>query len=58
MLMKSMSTPVEYAPWRGRVLNAVCRGAGTMAGYRRVVRTLGEMLGRQHMHPVREPVPS
>ncbi|CAD6556468.1 Low-affinity inorganic phosphate transporter 1 [Paraburkholderia hiiakae] len=51
MLLKSMSTPVEYAPWWVRVLSAVCLGAGTMVGYRRVVRTLGERLGRQKMTP-------
>lgn len=51
MLLKSMSTPVEYAPWWVRVRSAVCLGAGTMVGYRRVVRTLGERLGRQKMTP-------
>jgi PiT family inorganic phosphate transporter len=50
-LAKSMSGPVEYAPWWVRILSAVCLGAGTMIGYRRVVRTLGERLGRQHMTP-------
>jgi inorganic phosphate transporter, PiT family len=50
-LLKSMSAPVEYAPWWVRILSAICLGAGTMVGYRRVVRTLGERLGRQHMTP-------
>ena len=50
-LLAAMSTPVEYAPWWVRVLSAVCLGAGTMVGYRRVVRTLGERLGRQRMTP-------
>jgi inorganic phosphate transporter, PiT family len=50
-LLKSMSAPVEYAPWWVRVLSAVCLGVGTMVGYRRVVRTLGERLGRQRMTP-------
>lgn len=50
-LRRSMSQPVEYAPWWVRVLSAVCLGLGTMVGYRRVVRTLGERLGRQHMTP-------
>lgn len=50
-LLKAMGTPVEYAPWWVRVLSAICLGAGTMVGYRRVVRTLGERLGRQHMTP-------
>jgi PiT family inorganic phosphate transporter len=50
-LLTSMSLPVEYAPWWVRALSAVCLGAGTMVGYRRVVRTLGERLGRQQMTP-------
>lgn len=50
-LLKSMSLPVEYAPWWVRLLSAICLGAGTMVGYKRVVRTLGERLGRQHMTP-------
>jgi inorganic phosphate transporter, PiT family len=50
-LLKQMSLPVEYAPWWVRVISAICLGAGTMVGYRRVVRTLGERLGRQHMTP-------
>jgi inorganic phosphate transporter, PiT family len=50
-LLKSMSLPVEYAPWWVRLVSAICLGAGTMVGYKRVVRTLGERLGRQHMTP-------
>ena len=40
---------VAYAPCWVRVISIICLGAGTMVGYRRVVRTLGEGLGRQHM---------
>jgi inorganic phosphate transporter, PiT family len=50
-LLESMSLPVEYAPWWVRLVSAICLGAGTMVGYRRVVRTLGERLGRQRMTP-------
>lgn len=50
-LLAAMSAPVEYAPWWVRVLSAVCLGVGTMVGYRRVVRTLGERLGNQRMTP-------
>ena len=42
---------VEYAPWWVRVLSALCLGLGTMIGYRRVVKTLGERLGREHLVP-------
>ncbi|WP_345815620.1 inorganic phosphate transporter [Paraburkholderia sp. PREW-6R] len=50
-LMKQMSEPVEYAPFWVRMLSALCLGLGTMVGYKRVVRTLGERLGKQHMTP-------
>jgi inorganic phosphate transporter, PiT family len=50
-LRKELGKPVEYAPWWVRVLSALCLGIGTMVGYRRVVRTLGERLGKQHMTP-------
>ena len=46
-LMKS----VQYAPWWVRVLSALCLGAGTMIGYKRIVTTLGEKLGKQHLAP-------
>jgi PiT family inorganic phosphate transporter len=42
---------VQYAPFWVRILSALCLGAGTMVGYKRVVRTLGERLGKQHMTP-------
>ncbi len=42
---------VTYAPWWVRVLSAVALGLGTMIGYKRIVRTLGERLGKQHLVP-------
>ncbi len=50
-LQKAMGPPVQYAPIWVRVLSALCLSAGTMVGYKRVVRTLGERLGKQHMTP-------
>jgi PiT family inorganic phosphate transporter len=50
-LAKEMGPPVQYAPVWVRVLSAVCLGLGTMVGYKRVVRTLGERLGKAHMTP-------
>jgi PiT family inorganic phosphate transporter len=50
-LRKTMGPPVQYAPIWVRMLSALCLGIGTMVGYRRVVRTLGERLGKQHMTP-------
>lgn len=42
---------VQYAPWWVRVLSALCLGLGTMIGYRRIVKTLGERLGKSHLVP-------
>jgi PiT family inorganic phosphate transporter len=50
-LRKEMGPPVQYAPIWVRVLSALCLGIGTMVGYKRVVRTLGERLGKSHMTP-------
>ena len=50
-LTKEMGPPVQYAPYWVRILSALCLGLGTMVGYKRVVRTLGERLGKQHMTP-------
>ncbi|MGI4856079.1 MAG: inorganic phosphate transporter [Janthinobacterium lividum] len=50
-LSSQMRLPVEYAPLWVRMLSALCLGVGTMVGYKRVVRTLGERLGKQHMTP-------
>ncbi len=50
-LRKAMGPPVQYAPYWVRVLSALCLGVGTMVGYKRVVTTLGERLGKQHMTP-------
>jgi PiT family inorganic phosphate transporter len=42
---------VEYAPIWVRMLSALCLGAGTMIGYRRIVVTIGERIGKQHLTP-------
>jgi inorganic phosphate transporter, PiT family len=42
---------VQYAPWWVRVLSALCLGLGTMVGYRRIVTTLGERLGKTRLVP-------
>lgn len=42
---------VEYAPVWVRALSALCLGLGTMVGYRRIVHTLGERVGRTHLTP-------
>ena len=42
---------VEYAPMWVRLLSAVCLGLGTMVGYRRIVTTIGERIGKRHLTP-------
>jgi PiT family inorganic phosphate transporter len=50
-LAKTLSKTVEYAPFWVRMLSALCLGVGTMIGYKRIVKTLGERLGNVHLTP-------
>jgi len=50
-LSKRLGSIVEYAPVWVRMLSAICLGVGTMIGYRRIVKTLGERLGNAHLTP-------
>ena len=42
---------VEFAPDWVRVISALCLGLGTMVGYKRIVVTIGEKIGKQHLTP-------
>jgi PiT family inorganic phosphate transporter len=48
---KQLGRAVEYAPLWVRMLSALCLGIGTMFGYKRIVKTLGERLGNIHLTP-------
>ena len=48
---RDMATLVTYAPWWVRILSAVALALGTTIGYKRIVTTLGERLGKQHLVP-------
>jgi PiT family inorganic phosphate transporter len=50
-LSKELGSYVEYAPFWVRMLSALCLGIGTMIGYKRIVKTLGERLGNVHLTP-------
>jgi PiT family inorganic phosphate transporter len=50
-LAKKIGVAVEYAPTWVRMLSALCLGVGTMIGYQRIVKTLGERLGNVHLTP-------
>jgi PiT family inorganic phosphate transporter len=46
-----LTKSTHYVPWWVRALSALCLGIGTMVGYRRIVKTLGERLGKSHLVP-------
>jgi inorganic phosphate transporter, PiT family len=50
-IAKRLGKSVEYAPGWVRALSALCLGIGTMIGYKRIVKTLGERLGNVHLTP-------
>jgi PiT family inorganic phosphate transporter len=50
-IRNSLRPTVEYAPWWVRVLSAACLGLGTMIGYKRIVQTLGERVGKTRLTP-------
>lgn len=50
-LQTELKPVVEFAPWWVRLLSAACLSLGTMIGYQRIVRTLGEKIGRTHLTP-------
>jgi inorganic phosphate transporter, PiT family len=46
-----LTKSTQYAPWWVRILSALCLAVGTMVGYKRIVKTLGERLGNSHLVP-------
>jgi phosphate/sulfate permease len=47
--IKATKKLVEYAPSWVIILISVCLGLGTMVGWKRIVKTVGEKIGKQHM---------
>jgi PiT family inorganic phosphate transporter len=47
----ALRSTVEYVPYWVRALSALCLGVGTIVGYRRIVTTLGERIGKKHLVP-------
>jgi inorganic phosphate transporter, PiT family len=47
--VKSTKKLIEYAPSWVVILISVCLGLGTMVGWKRIVKTVGEKIGKQHM---------
>jgi PiT family inorganic phosphate transporter len=48
---KQLRGAVEFAPDWVRLISALCLGVGTMVGYKRIVVTIGERIGKQHLTP-------
>jgi PiT family inorganic phosphate transporter len=47
--IKATKKLIEYAPSWVIIIISVCLGLGTMVGWKRIVKTVGEKIGKQHM---------
>ena len=47
--VKEAKTLIEYAPYWVIIMVSVSLGLGTMVGWKRIVKTVGEKIGKQHM---------
>ncbi len=47
--IKEAKTLIEYAPYWVIIMVSVSLGLGTMVGWKRIVKTVGEKIGKQHM---------
>ncbi len=47
--IKKLSPYTDYAPIQISILVSLCLGIGTMIGYKRIVVTIGEKIGKSHM---------
>lgn len=47
--VKAAKKLIEYAPTWVILMISVCLGLGTMIGWKRIVKTVGEKIGKQHM---------
>ena len=47
--IKEMKEYTEYAPWQVKLLVSLALGLGTMVGWKRIVVTIGEKIGKSHL---------
>jgi phosphate/sulfate permease len=47
--MKEMKSFTDYAPWWVPLMVAISLGLGTMIGWERIVKTIGERIGKEHL---------
>ncbi|RSK37631.1 inorganic phosphate transporter [Hymenobacter metallilatus] len=45
----NMRTFTDYAPWQVSLMVALSLGIGTMIGWQRIVKTIGERIGKEHL---------
>ncbi|MCB9080134.1 MAG: inorganic phosphate transporter [Lewinellaceae bacterium] len=45
----TLKRQVEFAPWQAIALISISLGIGTMIGWKRIVVTIGEKIGKRHM---------
>jgi len=45
----SMRTFTDYAPWQVSLMVALSLACGTMIGWERIVKTIGERIGKEHL---------
>jgi PiT family inorganic phosphate transporter len=44
-----MSTFTDYAPWQVLLMVSLSLACGTMIGWQRIVKTIGERIGKEHL---------
>jgi PiT family inorganic phosphate transporter len=47
--LKSLKSAYEFAPTWAILLISICLGVGTMIGWKRIVVTIGEKIGKSHL---------
>ena len=47
--MKTMKTFTDYAPWWVLLMVSLSLACGTMIGWQRIVKTIGERIGKEHL---------
>lgn len=47
--LKTMKSFTDYAPWQVSLMVALSLGLGTMVGWERIVKTIGERIGKEHL---------
>ncbi len=47
--LTTMRTFTDYAPWQVSLMVALSLGLGTMIGWERIVKTIGERIGKEHL---------